>query len=130
MNLRYYSLKEARRTFRRVRPTLERVRDVYRAMHDTRPARSDSDRRVDPRYFDLCLRLHAGIGELSRIGMVIRDLAEGRVDLPSRRGGRPVLLSWRLDERDRLFWRELSEDEAERRPIDPEGPWDASGRRF
>ena len=121
----WFSPLTARTTLQRVRPTIERIRDVYRAMQDMRPGRPGSDCPVEPRYFDLVVRLHLGVGELQRVGVVVKDLAAGRIDFPSRRDGRPVLLSWQLGDPAIGYWREVDDDDKKRRPVDVEGPWDS-----
>ena len=58
------------------------------------------------------------LSEIEERGIVLRDLARGLVDFPSRHpNGRPVLLCWLSDEDD-LGWWHLPEDGfAGRRPL-------------
>jgi hypothetical protein len=124
MSERWFSPATAGGALEQLRPVVERLRDVHRAMQRSRPARPGSDRAVAPAYFDLVVRLHRGIGELARAGVTVRDLAAGRVELPARRAGRAVLLCWQLGEGAIAAWRELDDDAGARRAVDPDGPWD------
>ena len=63
-------------------------------------------------------RCVAGIGEL---GGVVKDLYTGLVDFPSLRGGRDVMLCWRLGEEEVGHWHGLDEGFAGRKPLPPGG---------
>jgi hypothetical protein len=55
---------------------------------------------------DLVMRIAAGVREVARLGVVIKDLDHGLVDFPSRRDGRIVYLCWRLGEEQVAYWHE------------------------
>lgn len=55
----------------------------------------------------LAMHLASGVRELTRLGVVVKDLDHGLVDFPSRRDGRIVYLCWRLGEDQVAFWHEL-----------------------
>ena len=48
---------------------------------------------------------------------LVKDLDEGLIDFPARRGGEVVLLCWRLGEDEIGFWHGLEEGFAGRKPL-------------
>ena len=98
-----YTAEEARALIPQVRSTLlqlaiERRRDV-----------ADAD---EARAGILALLEH-----LQSLGIVVRDLEAGLVDIPTTRGGEPAWLCWRLSDPDLAFWHTTSEGFASRRPL-------------
>jgi hypothetical protein len=53
---------------------------------------------------------------LESLGVQVRDLDSGLVDIPTRRDGAPVWLCWRLSDADLAFWHSTSEGFANRKP--------------
>ena len=45
--------------------------------------------------------------ELQELGIVIRDVDRGLIDVPAVLGGREVYLCWQLDEPEVAFWHDL-----------------------
>lgn len=54
----------------------------------------------------LVMQIAAGVREITRLGVVIKDLDHGLVDFPARRDGRVVYLCWRLGEEQVAYWHE------------------------
>jgi hypothetical protein len=57
------------------------------------------------------------IDVVTEAGAQIKSLEDGLLDFPSRRGGRDVLLCWRLGEDEIGYWHELDEGFAGRKPL-------------
>jgi hypothetical protein len=114
----------ARKALENIRPAAERLCVVYRQLLCCRPRSVRSDERVEPAYFQLLRQLHAFIGAIAAHGARVRDLRLGIIEFPARRGGRSVLLSWRVGEPGLEYWRELRAEPGGRRPIDDDGPWE------
>jgi hypothetical protein len=57
------------------------------------------------------------VDELQRIGVLIKDLDDGLIDFPARRGDEDVLLCWRLGEDAVEYWHTLDGGFAGRRPL-------------
>ena len=57
------------------------------------------------------------LGHLAELGVQVRDLEMGLVDLPGERDGRPVWLCWRLSDPELAFWHATDEGYATRRPL-------------
>jgi hypothetical protein len=59
------------------------------------------------------------VAELGSLGIEVKDYAQGLIDFPAEREGRPVYLCWRLGEPAVQFWHEVDAGFAGRRPLDP-----------
>lgn len=57
------------------------------------------------------------VGQLHALGAVVKDLDQGLVDFPARRGDEDVLLCWRFGEDEVGFWHGLEEGFAGRKPL-------------
>jgi hypothetical protein len=61
--------------------------------------------------------LQALLDHLDSLGVVVRDLDAGLVDIPSVRDGERVWLCWRLDDPDLGWWHTTREGYASRRRL-------------
>ena len=52
-------------------------------------------------------RVENGVKGLQEIGCVLKDMSIGLVDFPTIRDGREVLLCWKYDEPEVMFWHDL-----------------------
>ena len=52
-------------------------------------------------------RVERGVLALQAIGCVLKDMSIGLVDFPAQREGREVLLCWKYDEPEVMFWHDL-----------------------
>ncbi len=59
-----------------------------------------------------------GVRQIEASGCVVKDLDQGLVDFPSRRGGETVFLCWRLGEPSIQYWHGLKEGFAGRKPLE------------
>jgi hypothetical protein len=59
------------------------------------------------------------VAELGSLGIEVKDYAQGLIDFPAEREGRPVYLCWRLGEPTVQFWHEVDAGFAGRQPLDP-----------
>ncbi|HEX6491219.1 MAG TPA: DUF2203 domain-containing protein [Gaiellaceae bacterium] len=57
------------------------------------------------------------VEELQALGVLVKDLDQGLVDFPARRGEDEVLLCWRLGEEKVAFWHGRDDGFAGRRPL-------------
>jgi hypothetical protein len=118
----------ARKALENIRPAAERLCAVYRELQGRCPRSVRSDERVEPAYFSLVRQLHAFISAIVAQGAKVGDLRRGIIEFPARRGGRSVLLSWKVGERSLEYWRELRAESGGRRPIDDDGPWEREAK--
>jgi hypothetical protein len=66
---------------------------------------------------DLESGLRTGLEQIQAWGVEVKDISQGLVDFPYRRGGRIVYLCWRLGEDHIGWWHEISAGFAGRQPI-------------
>jgi hypothetical protein len=57
------------------------------------------------------------VRRLNEAGVQVKDVGEGLVDFPSRRGGEDILLCWKVGEPEVAFWHGLEEGFAGRKPL-------------
>jgi hypothetical protein len=57
------------------------------------------------------------VEELTALGVLVKDLDQGLVDFPARRGDEDVLLCWRLGEDEVAYWHSVEEGFAGRRSL-------------
>ena len=125
----WFTPATARRALVRLQQPAETLHRLFAEMESRRPLDDPSDRPVDPLYFTMLDRLLRGLDRLQRAGLRVDDLRHGLLDFPALRGGRPVLLCWRVGEPSLDFWREPGNRET-RMPVDDADPWEAPpGRR-
>lgn len=92
-----YSVQEARELLPTIRATLLQLALVRR----------DGDEAA----------LQALVDHLGSLGVVVRDLEAGLVDIPSIREGERAWLCWRLDDPDLGWWHTTREGFSSRRPL-------------
>ena len=129
---RYFTAGEANELLAQVRPLVEQMVAHRRslALATVRHARiaatiATNGGGVRPHEVDrLQATLDAEAAEVVRcvealqaLGVLVKDLDEGLVDFPARRGAEEVLLCWRLGEDEVGFWHSVEDGFAGRRPL-------------
>lgn len=129
---RYFTVDEANELLPTVRGLVERLVAHRRALAvaSVRHARiaakiAGNGGGVDPHEVDQLQeqvdaeaeRVVACVDELQRLGVLVKDLDEGLIDFPARRGDEDVLLCWRLGEDELGFWHTVDDGFAGRRPL-------------
>jgi len=127
--MRVYSYDEARRLVPELSRAITQMREAARGLAEVKArlqaAKTGLERRnleTEARFLEQSLE--ADRRWLESHGVVLRDLEEGVVDIPFRRGGELVYLTWRLGEEAPANWHGLTEDYHLRRPLSEgeEGP--------
>lgn len=72
---------------------------------------------IEQRIAGLLARLADGLSRVNALGVEVKDLNQGLIDFPHRRGDRVVYLCWRLGEGPLAFWHELDAGLAGRQPL-------------
>lgn len=123
-----YTLDEARALVPQIRATLlqlalerrgadEAHAEVHRR-HRADPDRYDDERRaLDARASMLRARVRGLLDHLEFLGVVVRDLEQGLVDIPTTRDGQPAWLCWRLADPELAWWHTTTEGFSSRRPV-------------
>jgi hypothetical protein len=123
-----YTVPEARALIPQVRAVLlqlaleRRQADAsHEALHRRLGSGADTEDvqrgRLEADTAELRARVRALLEHLESLGVVVRDLENGLVDLPTIRDGEPAWLCWRLDDPDLAWWHSTREGYASRRPL-------------
>jgi hypothetical protein len=129
---RYFTAEEANDALQSVRPLTEELVEHRRALVELQELQLSLTERiagnggnVEPRELqDLQERLDEEVAGIARCvariheaGALVKDLDQGLVDFPARRGGVDVLLCWRLGEDEIGYWHGLDEGFSGRKPL-------------
>lgn len=124
---RHFSLFEARRTLAKVRPQVEKLKALKRALDQqgfnlsaypvpTGPGLSTNGHKPYPKEF---IRLTDILHQLTERSIQIKDIGAGLIDFPHLRDdGEEVYLCWKLGEETIGYWHPIQDGFAGRRPID------------
>jgi len=124
-----YSVEEARALLPQVRATLLQLaieRQRADASHAERHRRlREGDDGADPveqAAFEATASeqramVRALLDHLESLGVVVRDLDEGLIDIPTVRDGEAAWLCWRLSDPELAFWHTTREGYTSRRPL-------------
>jgi hypothetical protein len=121
-----YTVEQARALVPQIRATLlqlaiERRRadaahdDLHRGLRNGTGGAEQA--RLEASTEELNVRVRDLIDHLESLGVVVRDLDAGLVDIPTVREGEPAWLCWRLADPDLGFWHTTREGFATRRPL-------------
>ncbi len=125
-----YTLEEARELLPSIRSVLlqlaterHRYAAAHAAMHDRMrgngdPAHGGEELRSQGA---ISARIQEGIdaliAHLGSLGIQLRDLDNGLVDIPTLRDGQPAWFCWRLADPELAFWHTTREGFASRKPL-------------
>jgi hypothetical protein len=123
-----YTLDEARVLLPQIRGTLLQLAIERRradASHDELHRRLRHETNGDPvdqarleaTTEELRARVRDLLDHLESLGVVIRDLDAGLVDIPTVRDGEPAWLCWRLADPELGYWHTTREGFSTRRPL-------------
>jgi len=121
---RLFTREEANLLLPRLRPLLERAREVSAVLGDRERQERLRPVTVGNGGGEAAREMMAEGDELSRLvaemrdlGVVVRDPSTGLVDFPAERDGEPVFLCWRMDEDEVAHWHDRDSGFAGRQPI-------------
>jgi hypothetical protein len=129
---RYFTPEEANRALEEVRPLTEELVEHQRALVVAQQKRAELAERIagngggipPSELAEATEELEQEAAELARcleeitaLGGQVKDLDEGLVDFPARRGGEVVLLCWKLGEDQVGHWHGADEGFAGRKPL-------------
>lgn len=93
--------------------TVEEARDLLPVIRATLLQLAVERRRTDAGHE----MSGALLDHLESLGVVVRDIEAGLVDIPTMRGGQRAWLCWRLADAELGFWHSTREGFATRRPL-------------
>jgi hypothetical protein len=129
---RYFTAEEANEALLEVRPLTEELVGHRRALVALQERQSAVTARiagnggnVEPHELEeVQVQLDEEVAGIARcvariheVGALVKDLDDGLVDFPATRGGRDVMLCWRLGEDEIGFWHGLDEGFSGRKPL-------------
>jgi len=123
-----YTVDEARVLLPQVRAILlqlaierRRADDSHASLHRQLRAAGDGPATgqdaLEARTADLRGGIRALFDHLESLGVVVRDLDEGLVDIPTLRDGELAWLCWRFSDPELAWWHTTREGAASRRPL-------------
>ncbi len=123
-----YTLDEARLLLPQIRATLlqlaiERRRadashdELHRRLRHEGNGDPADQARLEATTEELRARVRDLLDHLESLGVVIRDLDAGLVDIPTVRDGEPAWLCWRLADPELGYWHTTREGFSTRRPL-------------
>ena len=130
--MRYFTAEEANEALEEVRPLTEELVEHRRGLAELQERQvaltariAGNGGNVQPHEVQgLQERLDEPLAGIARcvariheLGALVKDLDQGLVDFPARRGDEDVLLCWRLGEEEIGFWHGLEEGFSGRRPL-------------
>lgn len=130
---RYFTLDEAAAALRELRPVAERMVELHRALVEASDRRAELRETVagnggglvpteiaeaDAEVEQLRAALGAAVARIQSEGVLVKDLDSGLLDFPALRGGREILLCWRVGEDEIGWWHGADEGFAGRKPLD------------
>jgi hypothetical protein len=129
---RYFTPEEANAALAELRPIAERMVAHRRALARAQLEQAELVTQIATNGGDLdpgALRDLAGtlqreleavadcLRQLGELGVQVKDVDEGLLDFPARRGDEDVLLCWRVGEDEVAFWHGLEEGFRGRKPL-------------
>jgi hypothetical protein len=123
-----YTLDEARLLLPQIRSTLlqlaiERRRadashdELHRRLRHEANGDPADQARLEATTEELRARVRDLLDHLESLGVVIRDLDAGLVDIPTVRDGEPAWLCWRIADPELGYWHTTREGFSTRRPL-------------
>jgi hypothetical protein len=111
VNVFYYDLKLAREQLPWLRRALERLKELKTDAENLALFNDRESVRA------LIKEADQIISEISKRGVILRDISIGLVDFPSIINGKPAYLCWKIDEEDISFWHGVDEGFSGRKRI-------------
>jgi hypothetical protein len=112
---KHFTAEEANRALPQVRALVDQILQARQAILDARPdlwpvleqAVGNGGSKKAGEVLQDFKRLEDGVKGLQDIGCVLKDISTGLVDFPALRDGREVLLCWKYDEPQVMYWHDL-----------------------
>jgi hypothetical protein len=129
---RYFTAEEANDALREVRPLAEEMVERRRLLSQLQERQAvfegqiagnggDFDpgelRELQERLGEEATAVARCVARIHELGALVKDLDEGLVDFPARRGDEDVLLCWKVGEEDVAYWHGLEEGFSGRKPL-------------
>lgn len=125
MAARYFSVDEANGLLETVRPLMTAILAARQAIVDAQPeiwpmlekAVGNGGSRKAGALLAQFEVIQNGVRRLQALGVEVKDINQGLVDFPAKRGGRDIYLCWRYDEPSITHWHDIDAGFAGRQPL-------------
>ena len=122
MDARRFTVDEANGLLPVVVPLLESLRDAQAVMAELQDevvgsVKTNGGGVAGRRFLEASQEAGRSIGELTRMGIEVRDPATGLIDFPAERDGEEIYLCWRLGEDRVAWWHPIDTGFAGRQPL-------------
>jgi len=122
---KHFTAEEANRALPQVRALVDQILRARQAILDARPdlwpvleqAVGNGGSKKAGEVLQDFKRLEDGVQGLQDIGCELKDISTGLVDFPALRDGREVLLCWKFDEPQVMYWHDLQSGFAGRQKL-------------
>jgi len=122
---KHFTAEEANRALPQVRALVDQILLARQAILDARPdlwpvleqAVGNGGSKKAGEVLQDFKRLEDSVQGLQDIGCVLKDISTGLVDFPALREGREVLLCWKYDEPQVMYWHDLQSGFAGRQKL-------------
>jgi hypothetical protein len=122
---KHFTAEEANRALPQVRALVDQILRARQAILDARPdlwpvleqAVGNGGSKKAGEVLQDFKRLEDGVQGLQDIGCELKDISTGLVDFPALREGREVLLCWKYDEPQVMYWHDLQSGFAGRQKL-------------
>lgn len=120
--MKVFTLREARETLIKIKPIVEDVREKKEELSRLYEELLTQEDELEQMYLktkikELELQIRRHLARIEELGGVIKGLDPILIDFLSEHEGRYIWLCWKEDEETIMYWHELNEGFAGRRPV-------------
>ncbi len=121
--MKVFTLEEARELLAKIKPLIEDINEKRSEMYQLHGSLEEQQDPLEKMYMksrmmELESDIKRNLARIEELGGVIKGLDPILVDFLSYSGGRYVWLCWKEDEDTIMFWHELDDGFAGRKPIE------------
>jgi hypothetical protein len=124
---RYFTLPEAEASLPKVRLHVEKLMSIHDELSALSGVKVHAERidweahllaiNINKRYHELSFKYFAELEALTKMGCYVKDVTLGLVDFYSRFENRDILLCWKFDEPEILYYHDETSGKSGRIPI-------------
>jgi len=120
--MKVFTLREARETLIKIKPIVEDIREKKEELSRLYEELLTQEDELEQMYLktkikELELQIRRHLARIEELGGVIKGLDPILIDFLSEHEGRYIWLCWKEDEETIMYWHELNEGFAGRRPV-------------
>jgi len=120
--MKVFTLREARETLIKIKPIVEDIREKKEELSRLYEELLMQEDELEQMYLktkikELELQIRRHLARIEELGGVIKGLDPILIDFLSEHEGRYIWLCWKEDEETIMYWHELNEGFAGRRPV-------------